>query len=118
LGKQEKKQYQRKREIFIRFMVDEKEREQIYEKMELSGIKSLRAYLLKQAIDGRIIHVELDSVREMVRLLSNATNNINQIARRVNQTGSVYTADIDDLRGRYDELWGQTKEILRRLSAL
>jgi hypothetical protein len=116
LDEQEKKNYQRKRDILLRFMVDKKEREMINERMEASGIKNLRAYLLKMAIDGRIIHVELDSVREMVRLLSNATNNINQIARRVNQTGNIYSADIDDLRGRYDELWTQTKEILWRLS--
>lgn len=118
MNKHESKKYQRKRDIFIRFMVDEKERDMIHEKMEQSGIKSLRAYLLKMAIDGRIIHVELDSVREMVRLLSNATNNINQIARRVNETGSFYSADLEDLRKKYDELWVQTQEILRRLSAL
>lgn len=118
MNEQEKKTYQRKREIFIRFMVDEKERDMIYKRMEQSGIRSLRAFLLKMAIDGRIIHVELDSVRDMVRLLSNATNNINQIARRANETGSVYAADLDDLRGRYDELWEQTREIMRRLSAL
>ena len=86
--------------------------------MEQSGIKSLRAYMLKMAVDGRVIHVELDSVRDMVRLLSNATNNINQIARRVNEMGSVYAADLDDLRESYDGLWGQAKEILRRLSAI
>jgi hypothetical protein len=108
----------RTKNINLHFMVDEQEHELIKRQMAQAGIKSLRAYLLKQAVDGRIIHVELDSVREMVRLLSNATNNINQIVRRVNQTGSVYAADLDDLRGRYDELWGQTKEILRRLSAL
>jgi len=109
---------QRTKNINLHFMVNEKEHELIKRQMALSGIKSLRAYLLKMAVDGRIIHVELDSVREMVRLLSNATNNINQIARRVNETGSVYAADIDDLRSRYDTLWAQTKEILRRLSAL
>ena len=108
----------RTKNINLHFMVDEQEHELIKRQMAQAGIKNLRSYLLKQAVDGRIIHIELDSVREMVRLLSNATNNINQIARRVNQTGSVYAADIDDLRGRYDELWGQTKEILRRLSAL
>jgi len=118
LSEQEKKKYPRKRGIFIRFMVDEKERDLIYKRMDQAGIKSLRAYLLKMSVDGRVIHVELDSVREMVRLLSNATNNINQIARRVNETGSVYAADIDDLCGHYDSLWGQAKEILRRLSAL
>ena len=59
----------RKRDIFIRFMVDEKERDMIYKRMEQTGIKNLRAYLLKQAIDGQVIHIELDSVKEMVRLL-------------------------------------------------
>ena len=48
----------------------------------------------------------------------NSANNINQIARRVNQTGSVYAADVDDLRERYDELWGQTKLILKKLAAI
>jgi len=100
------------------FRATDQEYELVRKRMAQAGMKNMRAYLLKMAIEGRIIHVELDSVQEMIRLLSNATNNINQIARRVNETGSVYAADIEDLRGRYDELWGQTKEILRRLSAL
>jgi len=87
-------------------------------RMEQTGIKSFQAYMLKMAVDGRVIHVELDSVREMVRLLSNATNNINQIARRANQTGNIYATDLNELRERYDEIWGQAKEILRRLSTL
>jgi hypothetical protein len=78
----------------------------------------MRAYLLKQAVEGRVIHIELDSVNEMVRLLSNATSNINQISRRVNGTGNLYEHDVADLSTRYDELWTQTKEILRRLHAL
>jgi hypothetical protein len=90
----------------------------IESRMRQAGMKNLRAFIVKQALEGRIIHVELDSVREMVRLLSNATNNINQIARRVNETGNVYTADIGNIKERYDALWSQTKEILRRLSAL
>ncbi len=102
----------------ILFRVTEQEREMIERRMAQSGIKNMRAYLLKMAVDGRVIHVELDSVKEMVRLLSNATNNINQIARRANETGSVYAADMEDIRTRYDELWGQTKEILRRLYAM
>ena len=114
----EKKEYIRPRNVNLAFRVTEEERELIERRMKQAGIKSLRAYIVKQAIDGRVIHVELDSVRDMVRLLSNATNNINQIARRVNGTGNVYAADLDNLRGYYDDLWSQTKEILRRLSAI
>lgn len=118
MNEQNNKSVKRNRNIALTFRVTEQEHELIKYQMAQAGIKSQRAYLLKMALNGRIIHVELDSVREMVRLLSNATNNINQIARRVNETGSVYAADIDEINGRYDELWRQTKEILRRLSAL
>lgn len=106
----------RMRNHTVNFRVTEQEREMIDRRMAQTGIKNLRAYLLKMAVDGRVIHVELESVNEMVRLLSNATNNINQIAKRANETGSIYAADIDELRGRYDEIWGQTKTILRKLS--
>ena len=87
-------------------------------RMALTGITNRRAYLLKMATEGQVVHLELDGVREMVRLLSNATNNINQIAKRANQTGNIYAADIDELRGRYDEIWGQLKEIMQKMIAL
>jgi hypothetical protein len=102
----------------ILFRVTEREREMIERRMAQAGVKNMRAYLLKMAIDGRVIHVELDSVKEMTRLLGNATNNINQIARRANETGSVYAADMEDLQSRFDELWEQTREIMRRLYAM
>ena len=114
----EQKKYKRKRDILLRLMVNENERDMIHTRMEQADIKSLQAYLLKLALEGHIIRVELDSVREMVRLLSNATNNINQIARRANETDNIYAADLDELRLRYGELWGQAREIMLKLSKL
>ena len=108
----------RKRKHTVNFRVTEEERDMIDRRMAQTGMKNRRAYMLKMAIDGSVVHVELDSVREMVRLLSNATNNINQIARKANQTGSIYASDVNELRERYDELWVQTKEILRKLSTV
>jgi len=102
----------------IHFMANNEERDLIEKRMAQAGIKSLRAYLLKMALEGQIVRIELDSVKEMVRLLSNATNNINQIARRANTTGSIYAADLDELRLRYDEIWGQVKLILRKMSEI
>jgi hypothetical protein len=115
---QEKKSVKRTRSISLSFYVNAEEHDMIKRRMEQAGVKNLRAFILKQAIDGRVIHVELKSVNEMCRLLSNATNNINQVAKRINETGSVYAADINDLSDRYNELWTQAREILRKLSAL
>ena len=90
----------------------------IRETMRLAGIRNLRAYLLKQAVNGRIIHVELDSVFEMNMLLSNATNNINQIAQCVNETDRIHIADVEEITKKQDEIWVQQKEILRRLNKI
>ena len=114
----EKKKYVRPRNVNLALRVTEEERAMIERRMEQTGMKNLRAYIVKMAIDGRVIRVELESVREMVRLLSNATNNINQIAFRANATGSIYAADITELTERYEEIWGQTKTILQKLSVL
>lgn len=108
----------RNRHINISFRATEHEKELIAEKMKLAGIRSLRAYLLKMAVDGYVVQLDLSQVQEMVSLLRTATNNLNQIARRVNETHSVYEADIQDLKAHYDRLWEQAGNILKRLSAL
>jgi len=119
-GRQNKKESEKKRSrpLYINFRVTEQERDMIDKRMALSGMKNRRAYLLKIATEGQITRIETDGVKEMVRLLSNATNNINQIARRANQTGSVYASDIEVIRGRYEEIWAQMKLILRKIAEL
>jgi hypothetical protein len=117
-NEKEKKPIKRSRNISLSFYVNAEEHEMIKRRMAQAGVKNLRAFILKQAIDGRVIHVELTSVNEMCRLLSNATNNINQVARRVNETGNLYAADVEDLRIQYDGLWTQAREILTKLAAL
>ena len=114
----EKQEYVRPRNVNLALRVTQEERDMIERRMAQTGMKNLREYIVKMAVDGRVIHVELGSVKEMVRLLSNATNNINQIARRANQTGNIYAADLGDLRKRYDEIWGQTKLILKKLAVI
>ena len=108
----------RTKSINLHFMVSEQERDMIQKRMEQSGIQSMRTYLLKQAIDGHVVELDLSSVREMVRLLSNVSNNINQIARRVNATGGLYAADIEDLRAYYDKLCEQASGILKKLASI
>ena len=116
----QKKDYEqaRVRNVNLRLRTTQKEREMIERRMAQAGMTNLRGYILKMAIDGRVVHVELDSVREMVRLLSNATNNINQVARKANETGSIYARDIEVLREKVEAIWGQTKVILQKIAKM
>ena len=70
----QKQEYKRKRDVQVLIMIDEKERDMIHKRMNEVGISNRSAYLRKMALNGRIILVRLDSVDEMVRLLSDATD--------------------------------------------
>jgi len=82
------------------------------------GITNMGAFARKMMIDGFHITLDLSDVREMVRLLKNATNNINQITKRANETRNIYAADIEDLRQRYSELWPAVNKILTGLAGI
>jgi len=118
VNKAKKKEYVRPRNINLAFRVTEEERAMIDKRMAQAGTSNLRAYIVKMAIDGRVIHVELESVREMVRLLSNATNNVNQIAKKANETDNIFAGDVRVLQEHIDDIWGQAREILQKLNAL
>jgi hypothetical protein len=106
----------RKRGSVITFHVSDEERELIAEKMAAAGISNREAYLRKMALGGYVVHMDLSSVKEMTRLLSNAANNLNQIAKRANETRSIYESDIKDIQADYERLWTQAAEILRLLA--
>lgn len=108
----------RVRNIQLHFMVSEQERSFITEKMEQLGTKNLGAYLRKMAVDGYVIRIDLSDVRELVRLLRVSSNNLNQLTKRVHETGNVYSEDIEDLRKSYNRLWEIADEILCRLSSI
>lgn len=57
-------------------------------------------------------------LRDMVSLLRRSGNNLNQIARRVNETSRIYAADIECLLENQEKLWSMAKEILGRLANL
>ncbi len=118
MSRRKKSSPNRKRDVHFHFWADEREATLIRERMADVGIASLGAYMRKMAIDGYVINLDLSDVREMVSLLRYCSNNLNQYAKRANETGSVYAADIEDLRIRLDEVWGQANSILSALSKI
>ena len=102
--------------IFIK--VTPKEKEKIRQRMAEMGIKNMSAFMRKMAIDGYCIKLDLSDVNEMVRLLRYAGNNLNQYAKKANETGSIYADDIRDLQERFEELWEMAKAILARLAGI
>lgn len=87
----------RKRNIQMKFYVTEEEKRLIDEKM---------------AIDGFIIYTDTTDIKAFTSELAAIGRNINQIAKRINATGSPYQADMEEIRERLDEIWQLQRRIL------
>ena len=107
-----------KRLVQHNFKTTEAENQVIRQKMKAFGIKNQSAYVRAMALKGYLLKVNLPEIRELIRLMKNLTNNVNQIARRLNENGSIYETEIDDIRKRLDELWSITNQLLKRLEAV
>lgn len=103
----------KKRSVRMEFVMSEQEAALVRERMAELEISNLSAYLRKMAVDGYIIHLDMSGIQEMIRLLRICSNNLNQYARRANETGNIYAADIEDVRARLDELWEGMDKLLR-----
>ena len=108
----------RKRNVPLLFYVSEQEKELIETKMEQYGTNNLSAYLRKMAIDGYVVNLDLPELKELVSLLRRSSNNLNQLTKRVHETGRFYDADLDDLRHSYDGLWDAVHKILTALAKI
>lgn len=64
------------------------------------------------------INLDLQDVKELVSLLRRCSNNLNQYAKRANETGNIYESDIRDLQERLEEIWTDMKEVLVCLSSI
>lgn len=108
----------RNRDVQLNFRVSPHELELIETKMAQVGTTNREAYLRKMAIDGYVVKLELPELKEMVSLLRYSSNNLNQLTKRVHETGRIYDADLEDLRQSHERLWDAARDILSALAKL
>ena len=74
-------------------------------------------FIRKTVLEKEIYEVDLKPLRDLYGTLSIATNKLNQIVKRVNQTGVIYKNDMDDMKKSIDdfskELWDIHSLLLR-----
>jgi hypothetical protein len=108
----------RKRDVQLNFRVSPEELALIEQKMAQLGTKNREAYLRKMALDGYVVRLDLPELKELVSLLRRSSNNLNQLTRRVHETGRIYDADLEDISQRQEALWDGVHRILTQLAKL
>ena len=104
----------------LEIKLTEEEKALFEEKKRLAKCRNMSHFIRKCVLEKEIYQVDLEPFRDLQGLLSNATNNINHIVKRVNSTGAIYKYDINDIKNEIKhfskELWQIHSLLLNRTS--
>ena len=92
----------------IYLMLSDEELELLNEKNKASKCKTLRQFIMKCILEKDIYVLDMDVFREMSTNISRTSNNINQIAKKINTTSIIYKDDVEDLKSLLEN---QAKDI-------
>ena len=74
-------------------------------KTKLSGMRNRSDFLRQLIIEELIYDVDYSYLRDYNAQLGKIGGNINQIAKRINETRSIYQSDIDEIKKEMDRVW-------------
>ena len=94
----------------IEIKLTKEEKELFMKKLELSKSKSMAHFIRKSVLEAPIFVIDINIFRRLQTLIGKNSNNLNQIAKRVNSTGIIYREDIEDLKKENDDI---SREIMR-----
>ena len=98
----------------VQFYLNDDEQYILDQKFRLSGMRSKSAFLRKLILYGFVYDVDYSHIREMNALLGNIGGNLNQIAKRVNTTNTIYKRDMEDIKELMNQIWQLQKSMLSK----
>ncbi len=107
-----------KRNIHCSFKATEEEMDIIQQKMKAFGITNQSAFIRAMTLNGYVLKLDLSELHQAVRLMGSMSNNVNQIARKLHEGGSMYETEIDEIKANQDELLMMLNRILQQLNHL
>ena len=88
----------------IEIKLTKEEKEVFKKKMKLANCKTVSHFLRKCVLEKEMYVVDLEPFKNLQWLLSNATNNINQIAKATNTTCVIYKNEIESMNKQIEKL--------------
>lgn len=87
-------------------------------KMKNAGVKNKSGFFRAMVLNGYLLRLDLPELREASRQMSILSNNVNQIAKRMNEHGSIYETEIDEILEKQEEITQLIRQIYERLEVL
>ena len=105
----------RNRSRQVKFWVSDEEYELLQKKMKAAGGVNQGAYIRKMILDGYIVNLDIPELKKIIRLLSITSNNVNQMARRLNAEGSIYQQDIAEVGSQLEQNYKMLRRLITKL---
>ena len=93
----------------ITFRMNDEEYKIFQHKLEIAKAKSQGEFIRKMLMNGVVLYLDQKKYRSMIKSVSGVAANINQIAVRVNSTGSIYADEVTEIQKDINELWRQLR---------
>ncbi len=84
------------------------------QKCKASNMKDKSSFLRHLIIYGYVYDIDYSDLREYNYTLGKISGNLNQIAKRMNATGNVYKADVEEVKKLMKQVWDTQKAMLSK----
>ena len=108
----------RNRSRQVKFWVSKEEYQLLQKKMEAAGGVNQGAYIRKMILDGYIVNLDIPELKEIIRLLSITSNNVNQMARQLHSSNSIYPQELTEVETQLDQVYKQLRKVMKGLSKI
>ncbi|WP_124098860.1 plasmid mobilization relaxosome protein MobC [Ruminococcus sp. Marseille-P6503] len=98
-----------RREHYVQIRLNDEEQSLLENKYKQSRFKSKSQFIRTMILEGVVVRIDDKKMQNTVRQISGIAANINQIAVRVNSTGSIYADDVTEIQKDINELWRQLR---------
>ena len=98
----------------LKIYLSDKEQYILEQKVKISGMKSKSTFLRRLILYGFVYDIDYSDLREYNYTLGKISGNLNQIAKRMNATGNVYKADVEEVKKLMKQVWDTQKAMLSK----
>ena len=98
--------------------VSDEELAVIEQKQKQAKMTSREAYIRKMLMEGQVLVLEVPELRKVSSLLAYCSNNLNQIARRVNSGNRPELEELQAIRSSLDAMTHDVRLVIEKLNVL
>ena len=104
----------RERKNELKIYLSDKEQYILEQKVKISGMKSKSAFLRRLILYSFVYDIDYSYLRDYNAALGKIGGNLNQIAKRMNATGNVYKADVEEVKKLMKQVWDTQLAMLKK----